>query len=66
MLTSVPVPSLAEAEYEDSEEEEEDEEDEVPPMSPRRCVALPGHCPKGDIKFKAHGPLTGNCVPSDR
>ncbi len=32
----------------------------------RRCQALDGTCPKGSVIFKAHGPLTGFCVKSDR
>jgi len=31
-----------------------------------KCRALSGKCEAGKVVFKAHGPLTGNCVPSDR
>lgn len=32
-----------------------------------RCLAAKnGQCPIGKVVFKAHGPLTGYCVPSDR
>ena len=50
----------------DEPEEEQEEEEDKESFFRRRCLAADGGCPKGDIKFKAHGPLTGNCVPSDR
>ena len=34
--------------------------------SKKKCRAAVGQCPKGAVIFKAHGPLTGNCVRSDR
>ena len=32
----------------------------------KKCRAQGNQCPKGKTIFKAHGPLTGYCVPSDR
>ena len=32
----------------------------------RRCLAQNEGCPVGKTVFKAHGPLTGYCIPSDR
>ena len=31
-----------------------------------KCRAQGTQCPQGKTIFKAHGPLTGYCVPSDR
>ena len=41
-------------------------DDEASLRGLKRCRAKKGQCPKGKTIFKAHGPLTGFCVPSDR
>ncbi|XP_059086038.1 P2X purinoceptor 4-like isoform X2 [Tigriopus californicus] len=36
------------------------------PLLTRKCHGKSRACPKGKIVYKAHGPLTGYCVPTDR